>query len=102
MDPAVEPPRPPERADLVALCRALNAEGAHYLVVGGMAVVRLGFLRATEDIALLVERSPENVERLRRALEILPDQAIREMADDDLERYTVVLVADEIIVEKSL
>ncbi len=102
MEPAAEPPRPPERADLIALCRALNAEGAEYLVVGGMAIVQLGFLRATEDIDLLVDGSKENIERLRRALNILPDGAIREMEDDDLERYTVVRVSDEIIVDLML
>jgi hypothetical protein len=29
----------------------------------------------------------------------LPDQAVRDMADDDLDRYVVVRVADEIVVD---
>lgn len=97
-----EPPRPPERADLVALCRALNAHDVRYIVVGGMAVIQQGFLRATEDVDLLVEGSGENVARVRRALEILPDRAVRDMTDDDLARYTVVRVADEIVVDLML
>ncbi len=101
-EPQPEPPRPPERADLITLCRALNAEGVRYLVVGGMAVVQQGFLRATEDIDLLLDGPPDNVERVRRALEILPDRAIREMDAGDLERYTVVRVADEIVVDLML
>ena len=91
--------RPPRLDDLVALCRTLNREGARYVVVGGMAVIQAGFLRATEDIDLLVDVSPDNLTRVRRALMELPDQAVREMTDDDLERYVVVRVADEIVVD---
>jgi hypothetical protein len=99
MDQQAEEPRGPGQPDLIELCRALNAEGARYVVVGGMAVVRLGLSRATEDIDLLVDSSAENVSRLRRALDFLPDKAIREMAPDDLTTYTVVRVADEIIID---
>ncbi len=67
-----------------------------------MAVVQQGFLRATEDIDLLLDGAPENVTRVRRALEILPDRAIREMGTNDLERYTVVRVVDEIVVDLML
>ena len=91
--------RPPGVADLLSLCRSLNREGARYIVIGGMAIIQAGFVRATEDIDLLVETSPENLHRLRRALEDLPDQAVRDLADDDLERYVVVRVADEIVVD---
>jgi len=99
---APEPSRPPEKADLVTLCRALNAHGVRYIVVGGMAVIQQGYIRATEDIDLLLDNSPQNIERVRSALEILPDKAIREMAPDDLENYTVVRVADEIVVDLML
>lgn len=91
--------RPPGVADLVALCRSLNREGAHYIIIGGMAIIQAGFVRATEDIDLLVETSAQNLARLRRALDELPDHAVREMADDDLDRYVVVRVADEIVVD---
>ena len=37
--------RPPVLEDLVALCRALNAEGARYVVIGGMAVIQAGLGR---------------------------------------------------------
>lgn len=91
--------RPPGLSDLVSLCRALNREGARYVVIGGMAIIQAGFVRATEDIDLLIDTSPENLQRVRTALLDLPDRAIREMADDDLLRYAVVRVADEVIVD---
>jgi hypothetical protein len=91
--------RPPRLTDLVALCRRLNESGTRYVVIGGMAIIQAGFVRATEDIALLVDVAPDNVAALREALRSLPDRAIDEMADDDIERYVVVRVADEIVVD---
>ncbi len=67
-----------------------------------MAMIQQGLLRAIENIDLLLDGAPENVERVRRALEILPDRAIRDMAPDDLATYTVVRVADEIVVDLML
>jgi hypothetical protein len=91
--------RPPLLEDLVSLCRSLNREGACYVVLGGMAVIQAGFVRATNDIDLLIDTSPENQDRVRRALMALPDGAVRDMAPDDLDRYVVVRVADEIVVD---
>lgn len=101
-DPPSEAPRLPVQDDLVRLCRELNSHGALYLVVGGFAVIQHGFLRATEDIDLLVEGSLENQAKIKKALAILPDQAIRELGDDDLRKYIVVRVADEVMVDLML
>ncbi len=97
-----EPPRTPQQNDLLNLCRALNAQGAQYIVIGGMAIIQHGFLRATEDIDLLLEKSRENQVRACAALETLPDKAVREMEEDDLDRYLVVRVADDIVVDLML
>jgi Nucleotidyl transferase AbiEii toxin, Type IV TA system len=94
--------RPPTLEDLLALCRSLNALGARYLVVGGFAVIQHGFTRATEDIDLLVESSNENQQRVKKALEVLPDKAVLELGDDDLANYLVVRVADEVVVDLML
>jgi hypothetical protein len=39
---------------------------------------------------------------VRKALEILPDKAIREVEDNDLDEFTVVRVADEIVIDLML
>jgi hypothetical protein len=91
--------RPPLLKDLVSLCRSLNREGARYVVIGGMAIIQAGLGRATNDIDLLIDTSPENQDKVRRALMTLPDGAVRDMASDDLEKYVVVRVADEIVVD---
>lgn len=96
------PPRTPKQTDLVSLCAALNDQGALYIVVGGMAVIHHGFLRATEDIDLLLEKSRGNQVKARQALEVLPDRAVRELNDSDLDEYEVVRVADEIVVDLML
>jgi hypothetical protein len=91
--------RPAGVDDLVALCRSLNREGARYVVIGGMAIIQAGFVRATQDIDLLIEVTPDNLGRVRRALMELPDHAVKDMTDTDLDHYVVVRVADEIVVD---
>lgn len=91
--------RPPTLEDLLRLCRGLNAEGARYLVIGGFAVNHHGLVRATMDIELLVDQSEQNQQRISKALEVLPDKAVRELRPGDLERYVVVRIADEIVVD---
>jgi hypothetical protein len=91
--------RAPELEDLLALCEALNTEGVRYALIGGFAVILHGFVRATKDIDLLVDASAENIQRLKRAMAVLPDNAVALIADDEVEKYQVVRIADEIVVD---
>jgi len=91
--------RAPEVEDLTALCRSLNAAGVRYVLTGGFADILNGATRTTKNIDLLVESSSENVGRIRSALSSLPDKAVLQVEDGDLERYGVVRVADEIVVD---
>jgi hypothetical protein len=68
--------RAPELEDLLALCKALNAEHVRYVLIGGFAVILHGFVRATKDIDLLIDASSESIQRLKRAMAFLPDNAI--------------------------
>ena len=90
--------RAPEFEDLVSLCQALNAENVRYVLIGGFAVILHGFVRATKDIDLLIDASAENIHRLKRAMAQLPDNAIALISDDEVEKYEVVRIADEIVV----
>jgi predicted nucleotidyltransferase len=91
--------REPQVEDLVRICRALNDAGARYILIGGFAVIAHGGARTTKDIDLLVDASPDNVKRVKEALRILEDRAIDQVDDTDIARYTVVRVADEIVVD---
>jgi hypothetical protein len=91
--------RAPEAQDVLDLCRALNEQKARYILIGGFAVILHGFVRTTKDVDLLIEPSAENLQRVKRALAILPDNAVALVADDDVKNYGVVRVADEIVVD---
>jgi hypothetical protein len=58
-----------------------------------------GAARATMDIDLLVDPSPENVLRLKKALSILEDNQIANLELDDIQNLVVVRVADEVVVD---
>ncbi len=90
--------REPQLEDLVGLAAALNVHGVRYLLIGGFAVIAHGGARTTKDIDLLIDPAPDNIARVRRALQILEDKAVDDVGDDDLTRYSVVRVADEIVV----
>lgn len=99
-------PTPPELAsreptleDLRNLCRELNQRGARYVVIGGFAIRAAGYVRQTMDVDLLVASDSDNEARVFDALATLPDAAVRELLPGELKQYTVIRVADEIVVD---
>ncbi len=92
-------PREPSVEDVIQICRELNARGARYLVVGGFAIRQSGYVRNTMDIDLLVDPAPDNEAKVFEALATLPDGCVRELDAGDIARFTVVRVADEVLVD---
>lgn len=43
----------------------LNRAGVRYVLIGGIALIRHGVVRATRDIAAVFDPDPDNVDRLR-------------------------------------
>lgn len=68
-------------------------------LIGGFAVILHGFTRGTKDIDLLVDSDIENIRKIKMAMASLPDNAIADINDDDIENYQVVRVADEFVVD---
>ena len=106
MDVADDGPSNPELAsreptleDLRDLCRELNQRGARYVVIGGFAIRAAGYIRRTMDVDLIVADDPDNEARVFAALATLPDNAVRELQPGELRQYTVIRVADEILVD---
>ena len=91
--------REPQVEDLARICRALNDAGARYVLIGGFAVIVRGGARTTKDIDLLIDPAPANVARVKLALRILEDHAADQVADEDVARYAVVRIADEVVVD---
>jgi len=77
---------------LVKLSRAR----VDYLVVGGVAVCLNGFVRTTQDLDLLVDASPENLDRLLACLANFGEGFARELSPEDfpLEEGAVRVVED--------
>ncbi len=96
---SLEASRAPTDEDLARLAARLNELGVKYVVIGGFAIMRAGLARSTMDIDLLVDTATENDALVRKALEILPDGAVKELISGEIERYNVVRVCDEITVD---
>lgn len=91
--------RPPLTADLVELCRKLNALDAEYIVLGGMAINIHGFSRNTEDIDFLIGTDPANEQKFFDVLSDLPDGAAKELKTGEVADYVVVRICDDITVD---
>ena len=91
--------RPPEVEDVARIARALNDAEARYLLIGGFAVIAHGYERATKDIDLLIDDSPDNVARVKKALAVLADNAAADVRENDVRDYTVVRVMDEVVID---
>ena len=77
----------------------MNNRTANYLVIGGFAIIAAGLPRTTGDIDLLIGTDAENEAKVFSALSTLPDNAVRELQPGELRHYTVIRVADEIVVD---
>lgn len=55
--------------DFAAALRDLNESGVRYVIVGGLAVIRHGAVRATKDVDVAVAMDGDNVARLARLLQ---------------------------------
>lgn len=86
---------------LLRLLARFAEEGVEYVLVGGQAVRLNGFLRATEDIDVLIRPTRDNGERIKRALSFLDssrelDPAWFEPQHGEVEN---IRVADELMVD---
>jgi hypothetical protein len=97
--PESDLPRVPDENDLVSRARELNQLGAAYVVIGGFAINRLGMVRATDDLDLLIARDLANQALVKKALEMLPDKAVREPGEEDLSQWVFVRINDDITVD---
>lgn len=57
--------------DLHALLEALHRSQVQFVVIGGVAVGAHGYVRGTEDLDLVPDPDPANLDRLTRSLEAL-------------------------------
>ena len=84
------------------LLQRFHDEQVEYVLVGGQAVRLNGFLRATEDIDVLVKATRSNGEKIKQAMKFLPAAADLETdwfvanSDDEIAN---IRVADDLLVD---
>jgi predicted nucleotidyltransferase len=85
------------RPELTAarVCQALNAAGARYLVIGGIACILHGYVRATTDLDVLIERSPDNAERVLSGLVETGYGFAREWTATELLARPITVIGDD-------
>lgn len=86
---------------LLRLLARFGEEGVEYVLVGGQAVRLNGYVRATEDVDVLVRASRENGERIKRAMSFLPSAADIDVAWFEPQTGEVenIRVADDLLVD---
>lgn len=91
--------RPATLQDLKTIVQSLDRHGVPYLLLGGYALAAHGYKRATEDIDLMFQASPEIGARVREALLVLPDKASRHIDPAWFAEGDNIRVGDEIVVD---
>jgi len=75
----------------INILKAFSEERVDYVLIGGVAVILHGFPRLTEDVDILLKVDPENLEKLKKALEkVFGDPSIDDITLRDLKEYAVV------------
>jgi hypothetical protein len=65
--------------------RALEREGARYVVFGAVALNLLGLARMTRDLDLFIDPATDNVDRIKAALRsVFKDPHVEEISAEDL------------------
>ena len=86
---------------LLGLLARFQAEGVRYILIGGQAVRLNGFVRATEDIDILLPSSIDNGRKVIKALDFLPsskdlDPAWFQVKPEEPEN---IRVADDLLID---
>lgn len=73
---------------------SLESHDVHYVVIGGIAAVLYGVPRATLDLDILIEATPENADRLLKALEAAGLGTASLTTAKDLLKHEIVVFQD--------
>lgn len=85
--------KPSELPELEKLAETLNRHHVKWVLVGGMAVMLYGAAYLTSDCDLAAEKSSENLNRLKLALEELGARPVRTSNEGDFELDFSILLA---------
>lgn len=83
------------RAVASQVCEALNRAEVRYLVIGGVACILHGYVRATTDVDILIARTAENAQRTLDALGGLGWGFAKEWSPAEILRRPVTVLGDD-------
>jgi hypothetical protein len=83
------------KAIAAQVCEALNRSRAKYLVIGGIACVLHGYLRATTDVDILIERTLENAGLVLDGLSRIGYGFAREWTPGELLKRPITVIGDD-------
>lgn len=77
--------------EFLEVFKAFGHHKVDYVLIGGVAVILHGMERLTRDIDILVKMSPENIDKLKKALHtVFDDAAIEEITLPELYKFPVI------------
>lgn len=82
------------RSRIASVCHLLNDARVRYVLVGGAAVILYGVVRATKDIDILIEATPENAARVLEALRNLTFGVAKDLDAETVANAHVTVVGD--------
>ncbi len=85
--------------DLKKIIRALNENGAEYILIGGYALYSHGYHRATEDIDLLIHADSKKSKPIVKSLMVLSDQQAEKINPEWFNEGENIRLCDEIVVD---
>lgn len=84
-----------EEGALRRVCAALNEAGAKYLVIGGVACILHGYVRATTDVDILIAHTPDNAKRVLRALATVGYGFAAEWGAEEILARPITVIGDD-------
>ncbi len=83
------------KAIAAQVCEALNGAGAKYLVIGGVACILHGHVRATTDVDILIGRTLENAGRVLQALATVGYGFAAEWSAEEILARPITVIGDD-------
>jgi predicted nucleotidyltransferase len=83
------------KAIAAQVCEALNVAGAKYLVIGGVACILHGYVRATTDVDILIGRTVENARHVLEALATVGYGFAREWTAEEILARPITVIGHD-------
>jgi hypothetical protein len=84
-----------EELTAAAVCAELNRTEARYLVIGGIACILHGHIRATTDLDILIDATEANAARVLEALDRVGYGFAREWQASEIAGKAVTVIGDD-------